>query len=144
MYIGTLYTLNNMIPLIYQQRNTNQDYYSNANLSLKLGLSLYFVGEFGNFYHHYLLRRLRLDKKPENKSKYVCPTGGLFDIIWCPHYLFELMAWLGIATVSKHSFQWMTFGQMASYLLGRALATQEWYHKKFKGQERYALIPFII
>ena len=144
IYIGTLYTLNNMIPLFYQQKYINKEYYSNKNLSLKLGLSLYFTGEVGNFYHHYLLRRLRLNKTPQNTSKYVCPTGGLFDYIWCPHYLFELMAWLGIATVSKHSLFFMTFAQMASYLSGRALATQEWYHNKFEAEERYALIPFIV
>ena len=100
--------------------------------------------EFGNFYHHYLLRKLRLNKNPENKSKYVLPTGGLFDYVWCPHYLFELMAWFGIGTISKHSLFYMTAGQMTSYLIGRALATKEWYEKKFDGQFRNALIPFIL
>lgn len=40
------------------------------------GLSLFFIGQAGNFYHHILLSRMRSAKSEDN---YVVPTGGLFD-----------------------------------------------------------------
>merc|ERR1719201_2761662 len=70
---------------------------------VKSGLLLFIIGEVGNLYHHIILSNLRKKKtntysisKPKT---YVNPTGGLFNLIATPHYLFELLAWLGIACV---------------------------------------------
>ncbi|PPS03344.1 hypothetical protein GOBAR_AA17323 [Gossypium barbadense] len=37
----------------------------------------------GNFYHHYLLSKLRTNGDKE----YKIPKGGLFELAICPHYL---------------------------------------------------------
>lgn len=44
MYIGMLYSVNNIVPLLYQQKYIDKTYYSNTTLSLKIGTILFFVG----------------------------------------------------------------------------------------------------
>lgn len=68
------------------------------------------VGEAGNFCHHRILASLRAN---DGDTKYVPPSGGLFDLVAAPHYFFELVAWWGIGMVAvrfhschpcKHSY----------------------------------------
>ena len=108
-----------------------------------IGLVFFLVGEFGNFYHHYVLSTLR---KPENSKSYLVPTGGLFDYVICAHYLFELIAWLGIALSANTPPGFGVFCTMTGYLLGRSQATESWYKEKLK--ETYPrgvkkIIPFV-
>eukprot|EP01084_Bolivina_argentea_P271509 462040_1 len=146
IFIGLIgYTLGCLIPLYYQLNYLNKSFYKKSKNTFIIGIILYFLGEFGNLYHHYLLRQLRLNNnKSSKKEKYFLPKGGLFKYIWCPHYLFELMAWFGIATTSKHLLFFMTALNMSSYLSGRSLATKEWYEKRFVGQTRNAILPFVL
>eukprot|EP00274_Cyanoptyche_gloeocystis_P004957 CAMPEP_0196667728 /NCGR_PEP_ID=MMETSP1086-20130531/65240_1 /TAXON_ID=77921 /ORGANISM="Cyanoptyche gloeocystis , Strain SAG4.97" /LENGTH=193 /DNA_ID=CAMNT_0042005083 /DNA_START=99 /DNA_END=677 /DNA_ORIENTATION=- len=57
---------------------------------LFLGLAIFIIGEVGNFYHHMLLSNLRREK---GTKQYLIPTGGLFELVVCPHYFFEIIAW---------------------------------------------------
>ncbi|GLJ18423.1 hypothetical protein SUGI_0326470 [Cryptomeria japonica] len=109
---------------------------------MPLGLVLFVVGISGNLYHHYLLSGLR--KKGE--KGYVLPKGGLFEFVVCPHYLFEIIGFLGIAFISQTAFGFCQFSFVFLYLLARSLSTREWYVKKFEGfpSHRKALVPFII
>lgn len=100
-----------------------------------LGLSLFVVGEFGNFYHHVLLAQLRA---PEGKGagssegpKYMLPTGGLFEYVTMPHYFFELIAWYGLAVTVWRLNAFLVAADMTSYLAGRSVATTRWYKEKF-------------
>jgi steroid 5-alpha reductase family enzyme len=56
---------------------------------------LFFIGISGNFYHHYLLSKLR----GEGEREYRIPKGGLFELVICPHYLFEIMGFLGVSFI---------------------------------------------
>lgn len=106
-----------------------------------LGLAFFATGEFFNFRHHKILADLRGDG-----NNYVIPRGGLFEQVACPHYLFELLAWLGIALLSRHLFVYLAFLGMFGYLLARSLKTLAWYRAKFPHfpKERKALIPGLI
>jgi len=106
-----------------------------------LGLLLFFFGETANFAHHKLLADLR-----KNTSEYVIPRGGWFEYVACPHYLFEIIAWIGILLLSRHLFALIALIGMSGYLLARSLKTLAWYRQKFPQfpQQRKALIPFII
>lgn len=105
------------------------------------GIVLFLVGMIGNFYHHYLLSKLR---KKGDKT-YKIPKGGLFDLVICPHYLFEIIDLFGVSLISQtlHPFCF-AFGSMF-YLMGRSIATREWYMSKFENfpTRVKALIPYI-
>ncbi|KAK9828921.1 hypothetical protein WJX72_002790 [[Myrmecia] bisecta] len=110
-------------------------------LPLLVGLAMFVTGELGNFYHHYLLASLR----STGQHGYVLPTRGLFDRVSCPHYLFEIIAWVGIATVSQHLLNLLSAFGMGSYLLGRAAATTHWYRQKFDDypKDRKHVLPYV-
>merc|ERR1711920_384297 len=104
--IGTSYALTAAL-IAHQQRTV--PFYGNAAVDqkmLKLGLLLSVVGQLGNLYHHWLLANLRSGTTTSKDdgtvaSKYVIPRGGMFKFVTCPHYFFELIAWLGIACTSQ-------------------------------------------
>eukprot|EP01018_Ginkgo_biloba_P024572 Gb_15500 [translate_table: standard] len=106
------------------------------------GVILFIIGMGGNFYHHYLLSRLRKD----GEKGYRVPQGGLFRLVVCPHYLFEIIDFVGLAFISQTPYSFCTVTSVFLYLLGRSLSTRAWYMKKFEGfpRHRKALIPFII
>lgn len=111
------------------------------------GSTLFAVGSFGNLYHHFLLARLRSTSATESASskRYVAPRGGLFSFVAAPHYLFEIIAWLGMALVAQQVNAFLVAASMASYLAGRAKATNNFNMEKFGEEEwprsRKAILP---
>lgn len=91
-----------------------------------LGGLLFVVGQAGNFYHHKILADLR-----DGNTGYALPQGGLFGQVTCPHYLMEVVSWIGLGLMSH---QWamllLAFG-MHNYLAARAWKTRDWYRDKF-------------
>jgi len=111
-----------------------------------IGCGLFFCGQIGNGYHHWILRNLRKTKSLGSEKKYVIPTGGLFDLVTCPHYFFELVAWFGLALINGSVFAFLNFASMCNYLSGRAASTTSWYKGKFGDKfprRRKHLVPFI-
>lgn len=106
-----------------------------------LGIALFAAGMAGNFYHHKLLADLR-----KGSFDYFIPEGGLFEFAVCPHYLFEILTWLGIALLSRHLAAWLILLFIAAYLTARSLRTLKWYHDKFPDfpKDRKAILPFIL
>jgi hypothetical protein len=107
------------------------------------GAVVFGIGAVGNAWHHWLLSRLRA----KGGGAYVVPQGGLFDLVTCPHYLMELVAWLGIAISSRSLFAFLNWVSMTGYLAGRARSTTEWYVAKFgdgyPAARRKHLVPFV-
>lgn len=106
-----------------------------------LGIILFLVGISGNFYHHKLLADLR-----KGSTGYFIPKGGLFRYVICPHYLFEIIGWVGIALLSRHSAVWMNMLAMVSFLTGQGLRALSWYKATFEDfpKNRKAILPFIL
>jgi len=92
-----------------------------------IGLATFAAGTVINAYHHVLLANLRT----RGSNEYVIPGGGLFNVIVCPHYLGELLAWLGIALVSRQLAMYIWFFGETAYLLIRSRNTLKWYRAKF-------------
>lgn len=117
-------------------------------LAQRAGSVLFTIGIFGNFYHHFLLAGLRISSAGEStkNKEYICPRGGMFEYVATPHYLFELIGWLGIAIVAWHGNAFLFFMGMCSYLGGRSWAQHDWNKTNF-GKEwpvlRKSLIPFV-
>lgn len=69
------------------------------------------------------------------------PIGGLFGVVCCPHYLFELVAWLGIAIAGNHPALFCCLFAFICYLCGRSQATMAWYRKKMNGKDEDQKMP---
>ncbi|XP_022719952.1 very-long-chain enoyl-CoA reductase-like [Durio zibethinus] len=105
------------------------------------GILLFLIGISGNFYHHYLLSKLR----SKGAKEYKIPKGGLFDIVICPHYLFEVLVFWGFAFISQTLYSFSCSLGTSFYLLGRSYATRRWYLSKFEDFPKgvKAMIPFV-
>jgi hypothetical protein len=108
------------------------------------GVLAFAVGLAGNFYHHYLLSRLRAAGGGDKKV-YKIPTGGLFGLVTCPHYLFEILAFFGFAMISQTLYALTVAVGTAAYLAGRSSATRKWYDSKFDEfpSRIKALVPYV-
>ncbi|KAL8193082.1 hypothetical protein R6Q57_026986 [Mikania cordata] len=107
-----------------------------------VGLAVFLIGISGNFYHHCILAGLR----KTGDREYKIPKGGLFDLIICPHYFFEIMEFIGVSCISQTKFTLcFTLGTML-LLMGRSHSTREWYVSKFGKNFRSdikAVIPYL-
>ncbi|KAK9072282.1 hypothetical protein SSX86_008715 [Deinandra increscens subsp. villosa] len=107
-----------------------------------VGIVVFLTGIIGNFYHHYILSSLR--KKGDREYK--IPKGGLFDLIICPHYFFELIMFIGVSCISQTTYTLcFTLGDIVT-LMGRSHATRKWYVSKFGETFRNdikAIIPYL-
>lgn len=106
-----------------------------------VGVVLFLVGIIGNFYHHYLLSKLR----EKGDKRYKIPKGGLFRLVICPHYLFEIIGFIGVSLISQTMYAFSFATSTVFYLMGRSNATRRWYLSKFQDfpKEVKALIPYI-
>jgi very-long-chain enoyl-CoA reductase len=102
-----------------------------------LGVVVFAVAELGNARAHRLLRDLR----PAGSKQRVIPRGFLFERVSCPHYLFEILSWVGFALVTQTwaaaAFAVVGSGILASWARTRHLA----YRKDFDGLEGRELYP---
>lgn len=116
---------------------------SEPTVDLKyVGIGLFLIGTIGNFYHHCLLANLR--KKGD--KEYKIPQGGLFDLVICPHYLFEILAYVGISSISQTLYAFAFTLGTVFYLTGRSYGTREWYLSKFGDKfpkDVKSLIPYV-
>ncbi|CAL5322101.1 unnamed protein product [Camellia sinensis] len=112
-------------------------------IDLKLfGVVLFLLGICGNFYHHCLLSKTR-DQKGD--KSYKIPRGGLFNLVICPHYLFEIVQFLGVSFISQTTFSFAFALGSALYLTGRSYDTRKWYLSKFENFPKHvkALVPYV-
>jgi steroid 5-alpha reductase family enzyme len=111
-----------------------------ADVLFWAGILLFVIGEVGSFYHHKLLADLRKKDK-----EYHLPKGGWFEYATCPHYFFELLAWLGLLLLSRQFFTLLAFIAMLGYLSARSIKTRQWYCQRFKKYpaKRKYMIPFV-
>ncbi|XP_022150685.1 3-oxo-5-alpha-steroid 4-dehydrogenase 1-like [Momordica charantia] len=106
-----------------------------------IGIALFLTGIIGNLYHHLILANTRKG----GETGYKIPKGGLFGIIICPHYLFEIIVYFGFAFISQTIYALCFALATAVYLGGRSYATRRWYASKFDNFPNHvkALIPFL-
>lgn len=141
--IGFYYSLFTLMIASWGVRLADSDKFLNS-----LGMCIFAVGIAGNAYHHWLLSKLRSIEDPATKKKkYIPPKGGLFHLVAAPHYMFELVGWLGMALVAQQMNAFLTFAGMAAYLSARASMTNERYMEEFSQTEwprtRRAILPWV-
>ncbi|CAO2045754.1 unnamed protein product [Urochloa humidicola] len=65
------------------------------------GMLVFTTGLAGSFYHHLRSRiRAGADGGGGGDKGYKIPQGGLFGLVACPHYLFEIIEFFELAMVS--------------------------------------------
>ena len=106
------------------------------------GLFLFAAGFFINKKSDSLLKKLRR----ENESTYQIPRGWLFCYISCPHYLGEMIEWLGWALMTFSTAGLAFFVFTFANLFPRAISIHRWYRHQFPDYpaRRKAIIPFIV
>ena len=91
-----------------------------------LGILIVAVGEVLNGYHHWLLARLR----QLGVRIYVVPRHGLFGWVACPHYLGEILSFVGYAMMSDLLPVWGNTLVASAYLSAKANSTLNWYRRE--------------
>jgi len=124
---------------------TSAAYTPPAAWLIGLGGAVFLLAELGNARAHRMLRDLR----PEGSKTRVIPRGFLFERVSCPHYLFEILSWVGFALVTQ-TWAARAFLVVGAAILGAWAHTRHVaYRKDFDGQDgrekypasRRALIP---
>lgn len=105
-------------------------------------LALFIIGEAGNLYTHVVLRNLRSSGGTERGI----PEGWGFGLVTCPNYMFEVVAWLGVALLT---WSWSSVLFLAAALLpmgswGKKKEAK--YRKEFGSRyqrKRFVMLPGI-
>ena len=124
---------------------TPQQSHASVSWLVGLGVVVFVVAERGNARAHRMLRDLR----PEGSAERVIPRGFLFERVSSPHYLFEILSWVGfaLATQTWAALAFLVVG--AGILVSWARVRHAAYQQQFDGREgreaypasRRALIP---
>jgi very-long-chain enoyl-CoA reductase len=124
---------------------TSAGYVAPPSWLVVVGAAVFVLAELGNAQAHRMLRALR----PAGSTLRAIPRGFLFERVSSPHYLFEILSWLGFAllagTWAARAFLVVGAGILGSWAHARHVA----YRKQFdglEGREKYpdarrALIP---
>ncbi|WEW60824.1 3-oxo-5a-steroid 4- dehydrogenase [Emydomyces testavorans] len=115
---------------------------STANpVLLYTGLALFTFGQVANLNAHLTLRNLR--KQGDTTRK--IPSGFGFDLVTCPNYLFEVIAWLGIYLVSSLNWSVLLFTVVGSATMMRWASQKERRYRREFGdkykKKRYVMLP---
>jgi 3-oxo-5-alpha-steroid 4-dehydrogenase 1 len=107
-----------------------------------LGITLFLFGFYLNQQADSTLRRLR----KTGEHGYKIPHGGAFEYVSTPHFLGEIIEWLGYAIAVNHTSAYAFFLFTMSNLIPRSLSHHQWYDNNFKDypKNRRAIIPFLL
>jgi very-long-chain enoyl-CoA reductase len=104
------------------------------------GLVLYVFGEVSNLHTHITLSNLRTRGGTERGI----PEGYGFNLVTCPNYLFEMVAWTGVLFVTKSLstviFMIAAFAQMQEWAVKKEKALRADFPDKYK-KKKYVLLP---
>jgi very-long-chain enoyl-CoA reductase len=104
------------------------------------GLILFVFGEASNLHTHMTLSNLR---SPGGTERGI-PKGYGFNIVTCPNYMFETVAWIGVLLVTKSAstvlFLVLACAQMQQWAVKKERALRAEFGDKYK-KKRYVMIP---
>lgn len=110
-----------------------------------LAVSLFLIGEIGNYSAHRTLQALR----KEGSTERGIPTGGVFDLVpvTCPNYFFETIAWLGIwaanRSLSTALFAVIAVAQMAVWARKKEKRYRHEFGARYQ-RKRFSMLPGIV
>jgi very-long-chain enoyl-CoA reductase len=105
-----------------------------------VGVLVYILGEVCNLIVHLYLASLRSTGGTERRI----PKGYGFELVTCPNYMYEVIAWAGIIIVSRSwavvLFIVMGSVQMHAWAVGKEKTYRKEFGDKYK-KKRYTMIP---
>ncbi|XP_038690591.1 polyprenol reductase 2-like isoform X2 [Tripterygium wilfordii] len=109
------------------------------------GAALFAWGWVHQWRCHAILGSLR--KCREQSDEYVIPRGDWFEIVSSPHYLAEIVVYLGLLVASGGTdfTIWLLLGFVVANLAFAAAETHRWYLHKFEDypSNRRVIFPFV-
>jgi protein-S-isoprenylcysteine O-methyltransferase Ste14 len=108
------------------------------------GVAVFIGGFILNKHSDHILRQLRASEPGESGFK--IPYGGAFRYVSTPHYLGEIITWIGFA-IASWSIPALLFVLMTmTNLIPRARSVHKWYRETFPDypKDRKAIIPFLL
>ncbi|KFK40072.1 hypothetical protein AALP_AA3G326600 [Arabis alpina] len=110
-----------------------------------IGAAIFLWGWIHQRRCHAILGSLR--ESPSQAKEYVIPHGDWFRMVSSPHYLAEIVLYLGllIANGGTDITIWLLFGFVVGNLTLAAGETHRWYLQKFENYpaNRHALFPYV-
>ena len=114
----------------------------NNRVFLAICACVWLVAELGNLHSHLILMSLR----PKGTRVRQIPRGGAFELVSCPNYFFEAVAWFAI-TIMTHSLSSLIFLVVSSVQMTLwAVKKHKNYRKEFGAQyprQRKIMYPFV-
>ena len=111
-----------------------------AAVFVLVGVPIWLAGEIGNGVAHLALR--------DQKGPRSWPKGAMFSHVSCPHYLFEIISWIGWAVVTGvNTAAPVVYAVVASAILVSYGLERHWaYQRKYKDYPvgRKAVVPFVV
>ncbi|RID72249.1 hypothetical protein BRARA_C04150 [Brassica rapa] len=94
-----------------------------------------------------MLMQGSLRKSPSQAKKYIIPHGDWFEMVSSPHYLAEIVLYVGLLLASGGTDVtiWLLFGFVVGNLTVAAGETHRWYLRKFENYpaSRSAIFPYV-
>lgn len=111
-----------------------------------IGMAIYVFGFSLNVYSDSILRSLRSKNPTADEPRYKIPFGGFFKFVSCPHYLGEILSFVGLAVMTWNLGAIFVVLVTAANLIPRALVTHKWFNKHFDNYpaKRKAIFPFVL
>ncbi|KAJ5273407.1 hypothetical protein N7478_008532 [Penicillium angulare] len=107
------------------------------------GVALFVFSQLANLNAHFILRDLR---RPGTTERGI-PSGFGFNIVTCPNYMFEILAWLGVFLVSQLNLSVLLFAlvggvQMWSWAWKKEKRYRKDFGEKYK-KKKTVLLAYI-
>ena len=147
------YTLVSLTVYCSSHYHDHNQYNNNSiatTVSFVAGVMICLYGQVQQHRHHVLLANLRRQHNNDtnnNNNSYTVPSGAWFDWVVCPHYLAEIVVYLGFATVLGWTGPASTMVLwVGTNLTVSAWHTYDWYARNNYTQRylgsRCAIVPF--
>jgi len=123
-------------------------YTSPGERQVTIGFVLSALFQLGNFRCHVIQKRLRSSGSSSSETKYVIPSGFLFDYVTCANYCCEIYQWLGFNIATQTAFGYLFLLAGMSQMFPWAVQKHKRLKKLFDGtngrkkfKRRFIVLP---
>lgn len=118
--------------------------YNKLTIQQSLGVAVFLSGNVLQLHSHWVLSQL--SSTTSSRHVYKIPKGGAFTLVSCPHYLAEIIIYIGLVVIQQgRGHTWLILAWVVANLGLAADKTHKWYQRTFTSypKKRKAIIPFV-